>query len=856
MSIDSDVSVEVDSSLESMPIHRSDWKQHELLSTILSRYFYVASNMSGGVLPTWAVSPKNDKEIDDCLDEANAYLEKLGWAAKLSQDEEWVVQLFPLHERQFPSLNLTLLLWSFSALTLTLAGAYWMDGSRPSGGWIHDSTLLDAIIGYTLPVLGSLFIASYIQKRIASHFNHRVGHITPIPEPTISLWSLGLLSQASLIWPFGLFLIPTLPRMDARLWDDRKVLGWVAVSVPATLVSFGMLLWGIGLWLTPEYIAITSSQNVAQAPFLVEIIGQWQLDNYLTRLTWSHPFAKAGALLTFFGWISLLPIPTFPGGRIMIARAGPSEARSSSNQIFIFLLILAFAWMFDAFNGFSIWILVLTLILPLLLFMGTNRNLPLILNEPKGLDIKSMKNIGIVMLVAVLFALPSQVPFEIDEDWNTSIVYDLEMNYTATEIDEQWRALISVDVVNPSSINRDWTVDYDRHDSELSGWSLVWECDDEDTLDINGFGCGSTLPPRTQTTVVLNMTWTASSFFDTLDFAPSALGFALLSMTQGEYQSFPISVQPDLPIHPASLWQMIYDEGEMKRCMELNVASTEALNVSFPDSGQISNLHSRLQWIEGHNNLSVSFDESPNRICLRGFDPVVLRTSELNTIQLNDVLFDGGLPDFPLVAVVPSDGWNITNDSSLGWGFLLNSSGLLSSIDALCPLDPSLSIPPAPSEGEWIWDLDVRKISNIPSVNHANQSLTIQMSDGASMHVCSPYLSVEPRFNFTVEEGPELIFQRYNNSHRIWSNMWMAAYNGSLLQPEGATFSIYSSSNSSIPVQINKQGNGESWTTVTSANTLSSGWNSFEFSPSLSTISTIWFEHQDEALVIHLSSYV
>lgn len=84
----------------------------------------------------------------------------------------------------------------------------------------------------------------------------------------------------------------------------------------------------------------------------------------------------------------------------------------------------------------------------------------------------------------------------------------------------------------------------------------------------------------------------------------------------------------------------------------------------------------------------------------------------------------------------------------------------------------------------------------------------------------------------------------------------MAAYNGSLLQPDGATFSIYSSANSSLPVQINKQGTGEAWTTVTSTNTLSTGWNSFEFSPSMSTISTIWFEHQDEALVIHLSSYV
>jgi hypothetical protein len=850
MSVDSDDSVEVDSSLESMPTHRAEWKQHELLSTILSRYFYVASNMSGGVLPTWVVSPKNDKEIDDCLDEANAYLKNLGWAAKLSQGDEWIVQLFPLPERQFPSLNLTLLMWSFSALTLTLAGAYWMEGSRPQSGWFYNSTLLDAVLGYTLPVLGSLFIASHIQKRIALHFNHRVGHITPIPEPTISLWSLGLLSQASLVWPFGLFLIPTLPRMDARLWDDRKVLGWVAVSVPATLVTLGMLLWGIGLWLTPEYVAITSAQNVAHGPFIVEILGQWQLNDYLTRLTWSHPFVKAGALLTFFSWISLLPIPTFPGGRIMVARAGSSEARSSSNQIFIFFLILAFAWMFEAFIGFTIWILVLTLILPLLLFMGTNRSSPLILNEPKGLDLKAMRNIGIVMLVAVLFALPSQVPFEVDEDWNASIIFGLKTDSTAIEIDEQWNALISVDVWNPSSINRDWSLDFDQYDSSTANWAMVWDCAGEDTLDINGFGCGSTLPPRTERTVLLNMTWT-----DALH-APSALNFSLLSLTQGEYQSHPISIQPDLDIHPASPWQMVYDEGEMKRCMTLNVDSTEPLNVSFPDAGQILNLQSRLQRIEGHNNLSASFDESPERICLQGLDPVVLRTSELNTIKLNDVLFDGGLPEFPMVAVVPSDGWTITNDALLGWGFRLDSSGLLSSIDALCPLDPTLSIPPAPSEGEWIWDVDVRKISNIPSVTDENQSLKIQMPDGASMHVCAPHLSVEPHFNFTVEEGPELVFQRYNSSHRIWSNMWMAAYNGSLIQSDGATFSIYSSGNSSIPVQINNQGNGDAWTSVTSVNMLSTGWNSFEFSPSNSTISTLWFEHQDEALVIHLSSYV
>ena len=65
-----------DSSLQSMPSHRSDWKQHDLLANVLRRYFYVSSSMSGGFLPSWVVSPKDGMEIDDCLDEANAYLKK------------------------------------------------------------------------------------------------------------------------------------------------------------------------------------------------------------------------------------------------------------------------------------------------------------------------------------------------------------------------------------------------------------------------------------------------------------------------------------------------------------------------------------------------------------------------------------------------------------------------------------------------------------------------------------------------------------------------------------------------------------------------------------------------------------
>ncbi|MBT60240.1 MAG: hypothetical protein CMA63_01640 [Euryarchaeota archaeon] len=848
---DSDDSSEPGSVMEPMAAHRDPWKQHQLLSNVLDRYFFIGANVGGGVWPTWIVSPRHDTEIDDCLENANAYLSKLGWAAKLVQAEEWIVQIFPLPERQFPSLRFTILMWFFSALCLTLAGDYWLKGSRPSGGWFASSGFLDALIGYTLPVLLCLFIASSIQKRTAKHFNHRVGHITPLPEPSIAFWSIGLFSQASLVWPFGLFLIPTLPRMDARPWSDRKVLGWVAVTVPATLISLGMALWAIGLWLTPEYVAVTSSQNVVQGPFLVEVLGQWQMNEYITRLTWAHPFAKAGALLTFFGWISLLPIPTFPGGRIMVARTGPSEARSGSNQIFLFLIILAFAWMFDAFNGFTIWLFILALILPLLLFFGTDRRTPIILNESKGLDLQSIKNIGLVMLIAVLFALPSQVPFEIDEDWDARVFYDVNHNVTAELVDGVWNAQVTLLVTNPSSINRDWAADFDQYDDDLSGWSLIWDCDDEDQLGINGFGCGSTLPPRTQTSVYLNMTWTMNQV------SPMMANFSLLTHDHGEYLTHLISVRPELDLYPASPWVLQVDEGEMKRCMKVQAKSASSLNVSFPQAVAVQDLQSRLYWIEGFSGLNASYEESPSRICLRGLDPVLLRSSELNTITLNNVSFDAGQPEIPLVAVVPERGWNITADAKLGWGFKLESGGILSTLEDACPLDSTLGIPPTSSVGQWVWDLDVRNIYKIPAVTNINNSWHIQMSDDDELKVCSENLSPLPEFEFVVERGPELVFNRYNTSHRLWSNQWMAAYDGVLLHEQGAQFEFYNSDNASIPVQLNFVGNGlEQWSIVASPNSLQTGWNTFEFTPSSSTYSTLWFEHQDGTLVIHLASYV
>ena len=130
------------------------------------------------------------------------------------------------------------------------------------------------------------------------------------------------------------------------------------------------------------------------------------------------------------------------------------------------------------------------------------------------------------------------------------------------------------------------------------------------------------------------------------------------------------------------------------------------------------------------------------------------------------------------------------------------------------------------------------------------------MPDGMGLIVCSEPLSPLPRLNFTVEEGPEAILIRGDVVQRMWSNAWMAATNGTLLHPDGGAFNFYNPGNTSIPVQLNFEGNGAQWDSITSTSSLEPGDNMFEFEPSTAAISTMWFEHVEGRVVIHLGSYV
>ena len=211
--------------------------------------------------------------------------------------------------------------------------------------------------------------------------------------------------------------------------------------------------------------------------------------------------------------------------------------------------------MFDAFNGLNIWLLVLSMVVPLLLFMGSDRRTPIVLDEPKGLELSSMKNMGLVALAIVLLALPQQIPFAVDEDWEDEVSYTVQAFGEAVLYNGTWSAEVTITAANPSSLERSWSVLEDRYDTDLNGWTAIWDCDGSDSYSIAEGGCGSILPPNMQSTVVLNLTWSGQGD------APIAASFGLLTSSLSTLAVEEITIQLDLDVFVASKWIFVEEDG-------------------------------------------------------------------------------------------------------------------------------------------------------------------------------------------------------------------------------------------------------------------------------------------------------
>ncbi|MCH1539993.1 MAG: hypothetical protein L7S56_00965 [Candidatus Poseidonia sp.] len=826
------------------------WDQHELLGSILAEYFQLTEK-SLGRWPTWEVHEHKEGALHDDLVDANAHLERLGWMATLSPGKSWTVTVFPRPERQFPRGINHLWFWGLSFLTLTLAGDVWMRPSRPESGWFDSSSMLDAIIGYSLPILCTLLLATMIQRWMARKYGVRSGHILPVPDLTIAFYALGIFPSSWLFWPFGILLIPTMPRMDARPWPNRTSLGYVALSVPIVLMTVGTALLFGGLALTPQYLESISMPLITMAPGLLGFLAtEFVHDDALIRMAWAHPWVHAGGMLLLFAWISLLPIPTFPGGRLLIARMGLREARSSGTQMLLLVTVLTFAYIFGVFDGLSLWYLVLALILPLLFFFGNDMRLPTILDESQPLEEQDHRRMGMLLFVAFLLFLPSQQPVMNDNDWDADLSFEIDSIDYATQLENgSWVSHNEIKIINPSSLKLPYAIDV-VFEQQNHHWEIEWDCDGEDTRTLDGEGCGDELLPGRVATFWVNFSWYASP-------APLASNVTFIIEMNDRYELHSDIVRPGLEVIAGDHWYDIDGGDHVLRCVDLEgtLIENEQLNASVGDSS-IPGLQTSLVQINGVSALETTYDEVPNRFCLRGLDPLVFQPS-MHQLQLNNASFEPlEPPRRVLSAVVPSTGWHITADEWNGWGAHLDSGGVLQveSEDG-CKINGEISTPSRPIEGEWIWDTALRSSGSMPLIEEG-QNLTVLMTEGINMSVCNDAFNPYPRLSWGVEQGPELMIQWMNTTSRFWTSTWAVAFNGTLLESSMGELTIHNPSNESIPFRIARQGGiGSDWTHDWNGEPLAPGDTSLSLQPPTTPYSTMWMSLESGTVVLHLASY-
>ena len=778
--------------------HKDSWSARELMEKILSRHCRVLEDI-GGRVPTYLVTEKQDQNMHDSLVEINQHLSKLGFSARLYPDDPWIVQLIPDPTRQWPSPRFVASMWILSILTTLLAGEMWMDGVRPDDGWFVSNLTLDAFLGYTLPLFSALIIASFVQKKVAAQKGVHLPHLFPIPGPAM-IW-----------WPFGILGFASLPRSDARLWPDRSSLGVTALSAPLVMIIMGMSFILIGLNLTPDIVPLLSTPLAVELPLIIQLIGLSMEGEtaLLLKTSWAHPLTRVGMTLTFLGWVSLLPIPTFPGGRILIARMGIPEARSGSTQVMLLLVVLLFAFLFGAFAGWNIWVPVVALTASLLITKGSDPRLPIILDDFKGLPEIDHRRLGIILFMSFMLALPSQIPFYEDKYWDDEITW--EVGDEKLTIEDGWFNQ-TITVSNPSLVVQNWDITYL---GGLYGSSNLSELDCKSGEKKSPNSCSGTIDPLDKIKVEFSLIWMESWNTSAMD----------VSWLVGD-EIITSNVRPAQKEYPVGTWEFNGDMDDPEACVSVK-SKSQTLNVSAETNfASWDNLNA-----EGNISLSDG-----NQICLQSLSGDDMKWISDMEFSIDNTTYKAAYIQQKEVAISP-EGVSLDEQE-----LMFSQSILALNHEGNCLGFGNPSPPLFSDNGTRIWNMSILPVA-LNRLEGTNDSIVLFAEEGSNITDCE---SMYQPAKFVVSHGPSLIIGSGDERTQHWIGT-VEFTNNQLLIENPMSYDV--------PLLIEFDGNGPQWNVSTDI-VLESGQ-----SVSVSAIapdtgmSYSWLELDDGDVILHLVNH-
>tara|TARA_Y100000996_G_scaffold400434_1_gene370420 strand:+ start:6203 stop:8629 length:2427 start_codon:yes stop_codon:yes gene_type:complete len=415
------------SKVESIVIDTETWGQRELLEEICSRYF-VIGNQSGLSEISWEINSRDGEDVSTVLVDLNSHLKPLSLIALLDEGNPPILSItrFPVDPVNVPSWQQSLI-WLTMFIFTTLSGCYWISQFENNVSIFNYELLSESIMYFSFPVFLTILSAHLIRKYVASLFRIDVGNLVPIAFPLISPF-----------WPFGIVGVFGQKRVDTIAFPNRRSLGIIELSPILVLIFFGSIFSLIGLMLTsanpPESI---SNPLLLQPNFIVDLLsGIFIGDEFRIKLQWLHPIALAGFGLSIIGWILILPIPGFPGDRILHSILGSKNLDKSTNATSIFLFTLTFMCLVFLSTTFWPW-LILASLASWRRFSGEHIPVAFIVDESSALDSQSRNFLTTVTVAIILIGFPGLTPVDDISDWDGGLdISEWENEFSSESWDE------------------------------------------------------------------------------------------------------------------------------------------------------------------------------------------------------------------------------------------------------------------------------------------------------------------------------------------------------------------------------------------------------------------------------------
>ena len=455
------------SNVKSIVIDVETWGQRELIEEICSRYFLIG-NQSGLSDFSWEINSRDGGDISTSLNKLNIHLKSLSLIGLLDEGNPPILSIirYPVDPVNVPFWQQSLI-WITMFIFTTLAGCYWISQFENSATIFNYDLFLESLTFFSMPIFLTMLSAHFIRKYIASLFRVDVGNLVPIAFPLISPF-----------WPFGIVGVFGQKRVDTITYPNRRSLGIIELSSIVVLVLFGSILSIIGLSITsaspPESV---SDPLILQANFIVEMLSNLLLgDDVSIRLQWVHPIALAGFGLSMIGWILILPIPGFPGDRILHSIVGSKNLDKSTNTTSIFLMTLTLMCLVFLSTTFWPW-LILASLASWRRFSSEHIPVALIVDESLELDRKSKNLLMTISVVIILLGFPGLSPVEDIEDWDSGLdISEWDSEFSSNSWDNVEKSL-ELKTSGLLSVSGDLKV---LIDGESDRWIIDSDCFDDE----------------------------------------------------------------------------------------------------------------------------------------------------------------------------------------------------------------------------------------------------------------------------------------------------------------------------------------------------------------------------------------